>query len=64
MEQHVRNFLRAVDRGDFGERFIVGPSDDRGESCFVRALRLAIAYQGRERLAVELMAQGITGGRA
>jgi len=38
----IRDFVYAVDRGDYGDALMVGPSDDRVESAYVAALRKAV----------------------
>jgi 2-hydroxychromene-2-carboxylate isomerase len=38
----IEDFLKAVDRGYFGDDFRIGPPDQRVESAFVRGLREAL----------------------
>jgi len=39
----VRDFLHAVDRGDYGDALMLGPPSGRIESAYVEALREAVA---------------------
>jgi len=39
----VRDFLHAVDRGDYGDALMLGPPSQRVESAYVEALREAVA---------------------